>query len=220
MDLPFSTCAVSLYEICLVPAVRSVKQHTNVSSSLTQKPDPSEKEPRCRHYARGCEVECDWFGFAFVWLGPASEYFHCFEVADLRLRVCLQTTIGFDLHLCGTVASSPVNNAYRSDGSLRRRPKLVWRALFAHLYGSAFVVLRGNSWESTLLNHRLSEVVPAEAARWQRLSTGGVKKKTKNNPLFTVSYFTLFQIVFSDFTLDSTGTTINASGGLTQGCSR
>lgn len=141
-------------------------------------------------------VECDWFGFAFVWLGPASEYFHCFEVADLRLRVCLQTTIGFDLHLCGTVASSTVNNAYRSDGSLRRRPTLVWRPLFAHLYGSAFVVLRGNSWESTLLNHRLSEVVPAEAPRWQRLSTDGVKKK-QNNPLFTVSYFTLFQIVIS-----------------------
>lgn len=101
-------------------------------------------------------VECDWFGFSFVWLGPASEYFHCFEVADLRLRACLQTTIGLDLHLCGTVASSPVNNAYRSDGSLRRRPKLARRPLFAHLYGSAFVVLRGNSWESTLLNHRLS----------------------------------------------------------------
>lgn len=80
-----------------------------------------------------CKVVIDLASLCLAQLASVS--FHSSVVTDLYclLLVCPKKKHGFDLHLCGAVTLSPVNNSYCSSGSPCHRPKLVRLLVFSDL---------------------------------------------------------------------------------------
>lgn len=97
-------------------------------------------------------VEGDWFGFTFVWLGPASEYFHCFEVSVFvsKRPSALIYIFAAPLHRPPWIMLTAPTEVCAAGLNLHDARCLpTYKALLLLCCG-------GNSWESTLLNRRLS----------------------------------------------------------------